>query len=333
MAWNHTLLADLSGPHFLLLYLVLISGTLTWVGVNRRTLDPTAAERPPQVPLHPDPYEIAYLRGGENEVTRVTILNLIQRGYLEIQETRKGRMKEQHIGQSPASHDTAALSSTLERDVFRDFTGPRTAREIFQSSLPRTVKGHCTGYEQALRAERLLATEEQKQAVRRLGWTAALIILGLGGYKLAAALVNGYDNVVFLLLMAVVSTVVLAVMVQPRRLSRRGDEYLRRLQQAFQTLKRAGGVQLSHDDQDDLVKQALARRPRMVPIEAEMAVVDPLVLRVAVFGTASLAGTPQAAYGQMFAQSASSGGGCGGGGGGCGGGGCGGGGCGGCGGG
>ena len=304
MAWNHNLLADLSGPHFLLLYLVVIVGTLVWVGVTRQALDPTFRERPPQVPVSPDPYEIAYLRGGENEVTRVATFALIQRGYLEINETGSRRTKQQRIGQCPA-HGDLSLLSPLEQALFRDFSSPRTAPEIFQSPLPQNVKAHCAGYEQSLSAERLLTTEDQRQATKCLGGTAALIFLGLGGYKLAAALANGYNNVLLLLLMAVVSTIVLAVMVQTRRLSRRGEEYLRRLQQAFHALKHPAGADAG----------------------------DSLVLSVSIFGMALLAATPQAAYGRMFAQSASSGGcgsggGCGGGG--CGGGGCGGGGCGGC---
>ena len=77
--WNHNPLADLSGPHFLLLYACVIVGTLFWVALSRQGLDPASEERPPLVPAHPDPYEIAYLRGGENEVTRVTVFSLIQR--------------------------------------------------------------------------------------------------------------------------------------------------------------------------------------------------------------------------------------------------------------
>ena len=33
MTWNHNPLADLSGPHFLLLYACVIVGTLVWVAL------------------------------------------------------------------------------------------------------------------------------------------------------------------------------------------------------------------------------------------------------------------------------------------------------------
>ncbi|MBV9851455.1 MAG: TIGR04222 domain-containing membrane protein [Armatimonadetes bacterium] len=296
MAWNHNPLADMYGPHFLLLYLCVIVATLAWVSLARRSLDRTGQERPPLVPIHPDPYEIAYLRGGENEVIRVAIFGLIQRGYLQIMPSSSRWNKEQRIGPSPGAPDRAFLSP-LEQDMFAEFVSPRTAREIFLSLLPQRAKDHCRGYEQALRDERLLASDEQRQGVKRVAGTAALIILGLGGYKLAAALANGHSNVVFLFLMAVISLAVLAFVAQTRRLSRRGQAYLQSLQQAFERLKRP-------------------------TVATENLAVDPLVLLVGVFGVGALVGTPQAAYGQMFAQSAaSSGGGCGGSSGGCGGGG------------
>ena len=301
MAWNHNVIADMYGPHFLMVYFAVIVATLVWVGVVRRSLDPTVGERPPLIPSQPDALEIAYLRGGENEVARVVIFSLMEHGYLEIKLPTSRWNKEQRIGQSASPGDVSQLSP-MERGVYFYFASPRTAREIYQSALPRSVKTGCGGYEQALRAERLLTNDEQ--AMGRLGWIGALVILGLGGYKLVAALTNGFDNVVFLILMALFSMPVLAFVARPRRLTQRGREYLRGVQQAFEGLKRA-------------------------PTANQIGLVDPTILLVGIFGVTALMGTPQAAYATMFAQS-SSGGGCGGGGGGCGGGGCGGGGCGGC---
>ena len=41
------------------------------------------------IPTKPDPYEIAFLRGGENEVTRLLAFDLINRGYLRVAEKGK----------------------------------------------------------------------------------------------------------------------------------------------------------------------------------------------------------------------------------------------------
>ena len=129
------------------------------------------------MPSHPDPYEIAYLRGGENEVTRVTVFSLIQQGYLQISQKSTSRRRlatEQRIGSSPARSDPA-LPLPGNADVLVGFSQPRTAAEIFQSGLPRRVKTDCAGYEQALRAERLLTSDQQQASAHRLGGVAVLL--------------------------------------------------------------------------------------------------------------------------------------------------------------
>lgn len=74
---THNALADMYGPSFLLLYAIVIVLTLAYCGWSVSRLDATTEERLPLVPARPDPLEIAYLRGGENEVTRVAVFDLI----------------------------------------------------------------------------------------------------------------------------------------------------------------------------------------------------------------------------------------------------------------
>ena len=295
-------LATMYGPAFLLLYfcvIVAVCAACVWA-VGR--LDTSQTDALPLVPTVPDPCEIAYLRGGENEVVRVAIFDLIERGYLEMHEERTGLLKGKkvtRVAQTPSAPDAAFLP-LLRQVVFGYFRTPRTAQEVFKSDLPRTVKTHCGGYERSLRDDRLLNDETQRGEAAKIGWLGAAVILGLGGYKLWAALINGYDNVFFLILFALIAVIVLAVLCQKRRVSRRGKAYLKRLQQAFGPLKGKPAAPAVSSDQS--------------------------VLLVSVFGVTALTNTPYNNYALMFAQGSSSGG-CGGG---CGGGGCGGGGCGGC---
>src|SRR5438132_9961841 len=68
--------------------------------LNELTIAPLAlpaTKRPPgsRVEAAPsdlkpfDPYEVAYLRGGEREVVKLCLFDLLQRGYLEVRETKK----------------------------------------------------------------------------------------------------------------------------------------------------------------------------------------------------------------------------------------------------
>src|SRR4051794_41513575 len=86
-------LASMAGPEFLVLYGVVIAATLLWCWWRARAADPTSAQSPPPVPSSPDPYQFAYLRGGENEVTRVAVLTLLQRRYLPVVPDERGLPK------------------------------------------------------------------------------------------------------------------------------------------------------------------------------------------------------------------------------------------------
>ncbi len=283
MGWLiHNPIADMYGHDFLLFYGGIIVLTLVACWLKLRQSDPTASMPLPPVPSEPNPYETAYLRGGENEVTRVVIFGLTQRGYLQVTEEADKR-----IEQAPDHPDPAHLPQ-LERAVFEALQIPLSAEDIFKSvSLSSTVRSYCTTYEQTLQNEQLLTADEVKTAAKRIGLTGAAVIFGLGGYKLLIALAKGYSNVGFLIVMGIVSLVILFIICESDRLSSRGKKYLERLQLAFERLKGSAAS---------------------VP---SAAVDSTLLLLVGVFGVELLAGTPYAYYQEMFQRSSSGGGSCG----------------------
>ncbi len=78
----HNPIAHMYGPHFLVLYASVIAITLGWCAIILR--DVTVNLPAPLVPTQPDPYEIAYLRGGATQVLHLISFDLIQRGYLKV---------------------------------------------------------------------------------------------------------------------------------------------------------------------------------------------------------------------------------------------------------
>src|SRR4029078_10245815 len=78
-------IADMPGPTFLVFYAAVIVTVYFVVWLVLRQRDSSHLLPPMAIPADPDPYEIAYLRGGENEVLRLIILELIQREYLKIE--------------------------------------------------------------------------------------------------------------------------------------------------------------------------------------------------------------------------------------------------------
>lgn len=291
-------IANMHGPLFLLFYAFVIGVTLLVCRLSLQR-DREANLPLPLIPTNPDPLEIAYLRGGENEVTRLVVLDLIQRGYLEIDK--------QNIKQS-INRPNRNILTPLEDDVFNQFSSPRKADQIFVSSLSIKVKEHCAFYEERLKNEQLLSSEKAKKVAAQVAWKGGLIIFSLGSYKLIIALANGHFNVMFLIIMGLISLSILTNVCKVPRLSDRGKAYLKALQQTFEQLKKQ--VSNHTDNSGDL---------------------NNILLPVAVFGVSILAASPFAEYEKLFHISAatandvsggggsSCGGGCGGCGGGCGG--------------
>ena len=298
MDWlTDNFITSMYGPHFLFFYGAVIALTLASCWWALRMLDPTTSLPAPSVPSEPDPYEIAYLRGGENQVARVAIVSLTQQGYLRMSEEKTGgSTTEQRIERAPNPPKEGHLPQ-IEREVLGCFSGSHTAQEVFEDGgVTSQIMYTCTRYERRLQSEQLLMPFEVPRPIKVCG---ALVIIALGGYKLLAALGNGRSNVWFLIFMGIIALVWLFQICSPR-LSSRGQAYLSRLEQAFEGLK------------------------DLTPAFARPGFDLKLPLLVGLFGVGVLAGTPFEHFKEMFNQGAS--GSCGGG---CGGGGCGGG-CGGC---
>src|SRR5258707_10105630 len=70
---------DLRGPQFLVFYLILGTLVVTLLFMLRRLIDPAG---PVKVDMS-DPYLIAFLRGGENQILRVPTISLVHRNYFK----------------------------------------------------------------------------------------------------------------------------------------------------------------------------------------------------------------------------------------------------------
>lgn len=258
-------IANMSGPHFLVFYSLIIAVILfaNYRSVNH---DSTAKLPLPLIPHQPDPYEIAYLRGGEYELARLVVVNLIHKGYLQVTDNEIRGVDNQS--------DLYDLSS-LERQVFHYFLSPKPINNVFNSSFLSQITRHCSVYERQLINNQLLLPETDKEIIRWMRKYGTLIILGLGLYKLLVALLKGYTNVWFLIIMGITSLIILISISHPPRLSKKGRAYLNSIQETFAQLKR--------------------KIFNITPDEAEFN----SLLPIAIFGTGVLAGTAYAGLNQM----------------------------------
>ncbi|AFY44145.1 TIGR04222 domain-containing membrane protein [Nostoc sp. PCC 7107] len=298
-------IANMYGPHFLVFYAGIITVTLLASYYNLK-FDATAQLPLPSIPSNPDPYKIAYLRGGESEVIRLVIFNLLQDGYLQINKDT--------IEQS-TTYSYADNLSIIERHVFDYFVFPKLANQTLSDTISNTIihKFWCETYEESLLNEQLLLPKTARDLAKTISTLGSCIILGLGSYKLSIALLKGYNNVLFLIIIGLVYWIIFILLSYPSRRTQLGERYIKQLQQSFIQLKNRI-IRTISDDRNDTDLNML--------------------LPVAIFGVEILHGTSYTDFANIFAPlvtshnaGGSSGGGCGGcggGGGGGGGGGCGG---------
>jgi len=279
-------LASMYGPLFLVVYAVLIVFLIAFHKIRLNSLDWTWKLPPPQIPQNPDPYEIAYLRGGENEVARSVVFSLVQRGYLI---HTKDFIKRHEFFQKADTLPDIRLLSPLERKFFGSFHSPKTTKDIFgEGGLAEAISGYCYDYERKLENEKLLMPPELKNVAQRNAGIAAVVILLFGCFKFFAAITHGRFNVIFLIIMAIIAMIILYKTTKLPRLSRRGRAYLRELQTAFSKLKFQ--EQRKVDDVGVLQQPAYSG-------------VDPMLLMVGIFGVGALAGTSYDFFPQTFEKS------------------------------
>lgn len=280
-------LANMYGPTFLLVYAALTVTLIVFHRYRIKSLDWTAKMPLPQIPSNPDPYQIAYLRGGENEVIRSVVFALTQRGYLI---HTKDFLRNKSTFSKAGKMDDLHLLSKMEREVLYYFAEPKDAYEIFQSDgIADIVRNQCAAYEEKLVNEKLLTPPEVKSAAERNAGMAAIVILLIGGFKFIAAVSHGRFNVIFMIIIAVIGLITLYASTKIPRLSHRGRAYLEALQIAFYNLKTQAAKK----------KEITTMQP-----EHTFAAVDPLLLTVGLFGVGALAGTNYGYFEDSFKKSA-----------------------------
>lgn len=289
-------LINLPGPYFLIFYGFVITSAAIALKIIKSRLDFTAQMPLPPIPSEPDPFEIAYLRGGANELARAATFALSQKGLVEISQNGKDTWFQQTANANPPR------LNPLERAVFNYFSEPRKPKELFQKSgLKEVLQPFASTYEARLAAQHFLTDAATKSQIGKLSLAFAAIVAGLGIYKIIAAVLYGYSNYWYLIISCMIGSIILLAMSNAPRLTEHGKQYLDRLQLAFEKFRYSAKPATFNKNQ--------------APANS-FAAVDPLLLGVGIFGTAALAGTAYDSYNQAFhksqqAQSSSGGSGCG----------------------
>ena len=264
-------IANMEGPTFLALYAAVILSTLLLAYSFIRS-SPAGDKVDPMVPAHPNPYEMAYLRGGDREIAKLVLIELAKRGYIKEKgdsTSKGGKAYLRKLAGHPAVHELSAPHRAILDLVKED---EPVGQLIGNPELLAAVEDLKGEFLPRLQGEGMLV-ESSKRAKVLLG--SAIVVIGLGGYKLAVALGKGKFNVGFLILFCVVAMFALWVVVSPR-LTGRGRKYFRATQEAYRPAT------------SDVV------------LDSSAAVSNDMLLHVGLFGAPILFGTGASAYATML---------------------------------
>jgi uncharacterized protein (TIGR04222 family) len=282
---------DLRGPEFLLFYFGLSLFTIIGCWIWRRSAE---SGEPPKLNLA-DPYLIAYLRGGANETIRIATISLIERGFLKIKDKSLERTEQT----TEKKFDDATLPK-VESALLQYLKSSAEPKHLFKTSY---LSNACQPYRHTLEQAGLLPSDRQQNARGLVFALAALLLVGIGLYKVFIGL--WLDRPVFFLVLMMIAAIIFMAIAMFPRLTPRGHAMLADVRSLY------GGLR-NH------------QQTSLVPHDA--------MLLAAAFGIGSLENADYAYAGMLFPQaqrtsSGSCGSSCGSG---CGSSGCGGGGCGGC---
>jgi uncharacterized protein (TIGR04222 family) len=255
-------ITDFNAREFLTFYALFILAVLmvrSWFDwQSDQTLDDTWTP-----PGKANPYDVAYLRGGVDELARVAIVGLAERGFLDV--------RARTIGQA-TGHPNPATLTALERSVFDFFEPERTVRDIEKAGLRVRVNPHVLSYEERLQSQQLLSPPNVIHAARRSAFLGAAAIVVVGFARFLVAL-ERHRPAGFLIAMGIVGAIVVG-WPSIGRLSRRGKAYLNSLR----------GAASSFNARD-------AGEPDTT-----------LLMSSALFGMTALSGSPHEDLGEMFTR-------------------------------
>lgn len=230
--------ARMYGPHFLIFYGILIVCIIFFI----TNIIPKLVSRKRQgsdsftIPAQPDPYEIAYLRGGEREIIILGVFSLISRGYLSI--LTNDHKSDVWIGQkkiTPALY----LLNNYETALFGLLDSKeRPVKQIFNTEKAlEVVKASCDAVKEKLDKEELIWGEREQNQFKLYKSLSIGIIILVGLYKMIASKLHGHTNVMFMVILAVIGCAIISKIKINELSSGRGQEYLEQLKSVFRPNK------------------------------------------------------------------------------------------------
>jgi uncharacterized protein (TIGR04222 family) len=276
-------LANMNGPLFLIFYAIFSIFVLVGLWLMKKRLDWTNKLPVPNLPNSFDSFEVAYLRGGENEFSRAVIFSLIQKKFLQISEANYISFRQQQPNWT--------ILSQIEKTALPWFQESREIKEVFNfGGLNDILRCFSEVFEEKFTKNNFIFPFEVIGKIRIFQGLALFLIISLGVYKIVVATQHGKTNIIFLIIMMIVFSLITFKVAKTDRLSALGKNYLEKLQNTFQDYRKISGN---------------------YQLKAELNSIDTTLFAFGLFGVSALSSTLYPEYQRAFNVSSSGSGSCG----------------------
>lgn len=229
-------LARMYGPAFLLFYVLLYILAAIYLFYIAPKLAAKVPEDPYQaLPGNPDVYELAYLRGAENEVVALLIYTLLRKEYFVFQtENKKTSL---HITRNE-KHQQNAVLPEIEKDALEELDKPK-AIDAFAKKLSHCSKflHHCANIKNKLEKDSFLWSSKEAEQFGRMKLFTIALLVALGLYKVSAALSHGHNNVIILIIIAIAGSLILNKMQVKEIPTSKGRARLKNFKEMFKPVQ------------------------------------------------------------------------------------------------
>lgn len=232
------LIQDIAGGTYLAIYTAL--GAALAAGTYWRTQrnDPTIGMRPEDFQDEGlDPYAIAYLSGGANEVASLILHDLVRRGWLEFVDEESVFRSDVHVRRAP-DHPPVSLLNAIETKVWRQTETPELLSNLMGTrNISGHIQGHIERFSRDLSTRHLMWSGPQRQ--RR--WVEAalgIVAAALPGlYRVGGALAQDAEEWFTYVIWTLLVTGIVAAVARPSWRTDRGERTLNELRKQYGAMR------------------------------------------------------------------------------------------------
>lgn len=239
--WFDNPIARMPGPLFLSVYSLwfivwLLVARFISAFTNRNYSDPL----PLPLPSQPDPFQVAYLRGGIPELLRTVLVDLLEKKRITRIEFKRHWYKIGHPTPMWAITDPQDLGLDLShahRIVINGLRGNACSMAELMQTLSRELRKQAETYKKPLQDQGLIISDQEAMQNGTNTFASVFFFATPGLYKIAAAFMHDHNNLLFLFGGVIFGTLCILGVSQRGSLTRRGRQYLKDLRIAFAPLK------------------------------------------------------------------------------------------------